>query len=365
MTLDAIDRIIAREVGELCWHVVPILKPELTPIARAQRYRDIWAPPIEEEMAEVKEQDPIVQYPVLLLDSDRQLDTIQGLIYGPNYGRPVRLSTYLSHLRRFLILQLTGGHEAAVRLAMRGIREFATAASQEELLNLIDLIWRGRWFVGSFEWGLLRLNALAGGSAEDLSVLLDDHEKLQTHAFAIIQRERQIKSSATSIDEWLHEIYSLLPTIHSILFALRKAIEIKHSDELEKLDRVLDEFQADIGTTLGIAVQKNSLLENYIVRPIERHETLDYALKEIRGVSRGRTIIPQSWYQAVERLVRHHRSVQTGDDLHALKATLLAEIASQLDQPDASSAFGRSLCIDQDPWMVLLQFETDDSISQT
>ncbi|QBE66305.1 hypothetical protein [Pseudoduganella lutea] len=356
MTLDVIDRVIAREVGELCWHFASNIDPKLKPIIRAEKHKQIWAPPFDEQIAQIRELDPIVHYPVLFLDSDRRLDSIHGLVYGPSYGESVPLSRYLSHLRRFLILQLTGGHETALNLAMRGIRDYAKNVSRDELLTLLDLIWNGRWFVGSFEWGLVRLSALTDSVPENLSALLLDHAKLQAQAIDIIQHERQIKASAETIEEWLAGIYDFLPRVHSTLYLLRKALEVQHSDELEKLDRMLDEFQADIGTTLLLATEKDAIVNEYVIEPIEKHESLDGALKEIRGISRGRTIIPHRWYKDAEQLIRSHRSTRNADDLSSLNAAVIAAVRRQFSQPEAAAAVGRAVCMDQDPWMAFAQF---------
>jgi|tagenome__1003787_1003787.scaffolds.fasta_scaffold20922703_5 hypothetical protein len=363
MGLDLIDRVIAREVGELCWHLLPSIQAnlgmfsqaDLEKVRRAPAYQPIWAPAEDDELRRVREEDPFVSYPVLLLDSDRQLDSLAGLIYPPRHGVQLRLSGYLRHLRRFLILQLTAGHEAAARRVMRAVREFAKTASRKELLEFVDLIWRGRWIVGSFEWGRLRLSVLAGG-ADGLAALLADYDRLETEAVTVMQTERQLKDSAASMEEWLHEIFCLLPAVHATLFALGKANEARYSDELEKFDRVLDEFQADIHTTLLIAFEERRILETYIIKPLHESPDVDAALKQIRGLYRGRTIIPRAWHQFVERTAKGGGG---GPPSPAARASeLLNVISLGLSQPDPCAAFGRATCMDRDSW-VLLNLEID------
>jgi hypothetical protein len=320
-------------------------------VRRAPAFQSIWAPAEYDELRRVRDENPFVFYPVLLLDSDRQLDSLAGLIHPPRHGVQLRLSGYLHHLRRFLILQLTAGHEAAGRLVIRAVREFAKTASQEELLEFLDLIWRGRWIVGSFEWGRLRLDVLAG-DADGLAALIADHDRLETAAVAIVQTERKLKDSAASIEEWLHEIFCLLPTVHAMLFALHKANKARYSDELEKFDRVLDEFQADIMTTLGIAFEEGKILDYYIIKPLLEEPNVDAALKQIRGLYRGRTIIPRVWYQFVERTAKAGGRGPSSPVV--CSSELLNVVSCGLAQPDPCAAFGRAICMRTDPWMELL-----------
>jgi hypothetical protein len=363
MSLDIVDRVIAREVGELCWYLLPSLdsdsKIDINKVYRAPAYRAIWTPFENEQLRRVREEDPFVPYPVLLLDSDRQLNSLAGLVYPPRHGGHLRLSEYLRHLRRFLILQLTAGQESAARLVMRALREFARTASQAELVELIDMIWRGRWIVGSFEWGELRLTALAGGDEDGVAALLSDHSRLETQAVAVMQMERKLKDSVATIEEWLHEIYCLQPIAKSVLIALRRANHSQHSDELEKFDRVLDEFQADIGTTLHLAIEERQLLEVYIIRTILEGPDMDAALKQIRGLYRGRTIIPRVWYEFVERAAKGDSGEPQSPAARPSRAELLDVIRVGCCQPDLCAAFGRAICQDTDPWMVLLSLTSD------
>ncbi|NKL04186.1 MULTISPECIES: hypothetical protein [Rhizobium] len=354
MTWGLVDRLIDREVGELCLYLLPHLKPGLKVERSSERFRRLQLRDDGEELRRVEADNPLVPYPVLLLDSDRQLDSLSGLIYPPHRGAYLRLSDYLKHLRRFLILQMTAGDEATTRLIQRAIADYSGVASQDELVELVDQLWRGRWIVGGHEWAFFRLWVLAGGDEEALAAYQADQDGLQAAAMEIIQEERKLKNDAACMEEWLHGIYSLLPKVLSILTALRRSNEARPSDEVEKFDRVLDEFQADIGTTLHFGFDEDELFDIYIRSPLIDHEDVDAGIKHIRGIYRGRTIVPRVWSDA---LVETRGEQRSRAQPAASGGQLADEVRAKLQMPDGLAGFGRALCVYRDPWMLVAGIE--------
>src|SRR5439155_24140437 len=75
------------------------------------------------------------------------------------------------------------------------------------------------------------------------------------------------------------------------------------SDELEKYDRVLDEFMADIGTTIQIAcgATNGTLADSYAIAPLFECTSIEDAIARIRAIYRGRSIIPRVWYELARK----------------------------------------------------------------
>jgi hypothetical protein len=199
----------------------------------------------------------------------------------------------------------------------------------------------------------MRRSVITGGTDDGIRRLEEDVERLEAEALRLIQAVQQLKDSAESMDEWLHESYSLLPDILTWGLIIAWANKRHLSDELDKYHRVLDEFQADIGTTFTIPCcaprGNDNLADAYAISPLLESETIDEAISKIRGIYRGRSIIPRVWYEraktSLERLkeTRWQRPeqiiLQRADDGAPLSPTDYAA----LNEVDLSQAFGRAM----------------------
>src|SRR5262249_20951272 len=149
-------------------------------------------------------------------------------------------------------------------------------------------LWRGRWIIGAYDCAFIRRTVITGGLEVEVRELQSNAQRLETEALRLVQTERQLKDTARSMEEWLHEAYCLLPDIHTWSFFISHAKESLQSDELEKFHRILDEFQADIKTTLmipcGTVRGSESLADAYAIRPLMENQSIDEAIVAIRGI---------------------------------------------------------------------------------
>lgn len=359
MSLTAIEEIIAREVGQLCWYLLPDMHPGLKRDEKDEAFRSLWDFDQPDELRAVRAENPPVQYPVIYLELEMASGIVPApFVYPPSHGQALRLSEYLNILKRFLILEFTTRSNAHVPLIQRAIRTLAADLSKDELLGFVDNLWRGRWIVGAMDWAYLRRSVMTGGTEEALREVESNAQRLEKEALRLIETERQLKDTARSMEEWLHEAYCLLPDIFSWLICIHHANKHLKSDELEKYSRVLDEFMADIMTTLQIPCNSarggRSLAEEYAIKPLVEKRSIDEAIAKIRGIYRGRSIIPRVWYKLAENALNRLRSA----DLDALrfayrrgkmeKATspLPADDYEALNRLDLAQAFGRAMTMD-------------------
>lgn len=361
MVLSAIDRIIAREVGITCWWGgLRILYPG---IQKSEEYQEYGALSeyIHEpyELLAIRKEDPFVEYPVIYLS----IDVSEGrapapFLYPRLYGQALRLSEYLAALKTFLILQFRSdldSQEAYIPYIMNAVCTLERYhVSKDELLRFVDQLWRGRWIVGSHSWSKLRRLIIDGSSDEEIRELENDVERLEAEALRLIQMERNVKDNAQSLEEWLHEAYCLLPDIDTWLTYIRRANKRHQSDELEKFDRVLDEFQADIRTTsLFVAGDRNHLANLYAYSPLVQKQSYDEAVKKIRGIYRGRSIIPRVWYETAKKAIERLKSTNVdlsqfnrlGEPESALSIFPPADCAA-LSDVDLLQSFGRVMTMD-------------------
>lgn len=354
MSLSAIDEIISREVGRLCWFLLPELQTK-TIAEDDSKYHAIWNAPLKGELAGVIDADPVVPYPVIYLDSDVRMGMAsQPFIYPSVTGQPVTLRKYLRALRHLLDIQLSGG-QLHIRLLWNAINTLARTQTTEELIRFMDQLWRGRWIADDSFWSGMRTSVFTGGTAAGAQKLLQDVDRLESEALRLIQAERAIKDSCKSLDEWLHEVYCLLPDISTWLFLIRDANKALKSDELGKFDRILDEFHADIATTLDIPCialdNQNNFAEIYALKPLIKNRSVARAIMEIRGIYKGRTIIPKVWFgdatvalTSLDETKLDLSGEPWDKDTHRrIRQMIPGDEYTKLNELDLAQAFGRSV----------------------
>jgi hypothetical protein len=176
---------------------------------------------------------------------------------------------------------------------------------------------------------------------------------MEAEALRIISLERKLKETASTVEEWLHEAYCLLPDVMTWLTVLRRANESHKSDELEKYDRVLDEFQADIGTTLQFHREwssgRSGLVDPYFLSPLRKEASVQDGLKAIRGIYRGRSIIPRVWYARAEAITADAAARLGPCSCEALVDYISANDAVwEIDVSDTAASFGRAATLHTD-----------------
>jgi len=219
--------------------------------------------------------------------------------------------------------------------------------------------------------GFLIRDLIAEGSDEGLEALFANRSRVIDAATQIIFREREAKETASSTDEWLFEAYCLLPEILAWLWVLREMRNRAEDDELSKYDRVLDEFQADISTTITIPILHRNgswagLGKTYALDVLDRADSIDAARHEIRGIFKGRSIVPRVWYD--EAMAALDRIERGGLPAHSDSFTR-AEV-EKLDRTDMALLFGCALTKDgkRDHWWItdeLFGFSDTDETPQS
>jgi hypothetical protein len=354
VSLSAIDEIIARNVGELCWFMLPELQSktidEIDP-----KFRSIWNAPLRGELAAIIAADPVVPYPVIYLPTEVEMGIApQAFVYPPVTGQPVTLSNYLRAMRHFLDIQLSGGR-SHIHLVWNAVKAMAPGSSEKELLIFMDQLWRGRWIIDDFLWADMRMSLMGGGTADGGLEILRDVERLEGEALRLIQTQRALKDSCKSLDEWMHELYCLLPDICTWLFFIRDANKTLKSDELEKYDRVLDEFHADIATTLDLPCialeEQKNFAEYYAIAPLAEQQSAAGAITKIRGIYKGRTIIPKIWFEDAaaalmsldETKLVFPGQLSPWENYSMIRELLPSDKYTKLNELDYAQAFGRAV----------------------
>lgn len=355
MSLSLIDRAIGREVGTLCYYSFSEFFPE-TYVGKAyEEFKEIMALPEPAELMALRKQDPLVEYPVLYLGTDVFAKfTARPFLYPPQFGEHIHLSEYLGVLRRFLILQFTTRTDRHVDIIGYALRSVAEKLSPAQLLEFVDSLWRGRWIIDVYEWAKLRRTVIAMGLKGGDKELEGNLGRLEQEALRIIQLERDLKESVDSMNEWLHAIYCLAPQVCTWALTVQWANEKLHSDELDKYGRALEECLVDIGDTLDQAFwpsgSSQTFADHYALEPLRKSESVEEALRNIRRVYRGRTVIPRIWYEkarmAIGSLPDGRKRVGSADyaslnDVdRVLSLGLNATLYSRWDNMNADFAFG-------------------------
>jgi hypothetical protein len=343
MSADPIQRILDQEVAELSWYMFPRITEsgDITEVRRA--YPASWK--TDPSLSKLQELNPLVELPALLLDP--RLGE-SHFVMPPVIGNPLNLIDYLKAQRQFLLFQMTANKETVERYVMQVVKMVAQQTDLQTVLGFVDRLWRLRWVVGGYNWSRLRVAVLTDGDSEEYAKICADVDRQIAEATRIVGLERRFKQQAQSTDEWLHEAYCLLPDIYTWLAIIHHANEKHHSDELEKFDRILDEFQADINTTLLIAAGgfgEDGLVQSYLLKALDKCETVDEAITEIRGIYRGRSILPKVWFEGARDVLR--QAALAGGTKQEIRQRLDPNGLKSLDSVDQRANFGRLLTEDR------------------
>jgi hypothetical protein len=153
----------------------------------------------------------------------------------------------------------------------------------------------------------------------------------------------------------IRPLYCLVTDLWTWFEPLRVAARATRSDELEKYDRVLDESLADIGTSISIpsvAVNDGETFSDiYLLKPLLVHGgDIETALRYIRGLCRGRTIVPQMWFHYASDVCQRSSireafadALKSQEREKSFRALLTPEDRSVLDAANSACAFGRSI----------------------
>jgi hypothetical protein len=202
----------------------------------------------------------------------------------------------------------------------------------------------------------MRRSVITGGTDEGIRRIENDADRLEAEAVRLLQVEQHVKEAAQSTEEWLHEAYCLMPDIYTWGLTIAWANERLKSDELAKYTQMLDEFQADIGTTLTIPCTSlrggENLAETYALRPLVESATIDEAIGKIRAIYRGRSIIPRVWYEKASSILDRLRSAGWSPEIwnHALGTMGMSGVTRAagflaLNDVDYAQAFGRTMTV--------------------
>jgi len=312
MDLSLIDRIIGREIGKWCAEDFRQLFPDECAGALYEQFCDTLKRPEPPELRALTDEDPLVEYPVLYLSPSEPTFPAKDIVAPPHCGQQLRLSEYLAALREFLLPQFTADHDRHIATIQNVLDtlELDAGLSDVELLRVADNMWRGRWIVGAETWAKVRMFVFEGQVGGRFR-LRKNSERLQEEALRLIGEERRLKDASRSLNEWLHAIYCLLPEVWMWGQTIAWANDRLQSDELGKYVRILDEYQADIATTLQVAFwpseQSTTFADHYAIQEVERSESVEKAIANIRQIYRGRTIIPRVWYESAKRALSQSR----------------------------------------------------------
>jgi hypothetical protein len=354
---DLIDEMIGRAVGRSMFFVLADYFDDLKLDPDDPKWEPIVGFNQPEGWEALRAADPVVPYPMVFLGSYFQMGRSKSpFIFPPLYGEPLRLNQYLECVNLFVTLQFSGSGRGHVPLLSYAINRIVDEHSWSEALTFVDGLWRGRSGISASQWGMLRRTLLSEGSESVQKKLESDEAHLTAEAIRLVQLERSLKPSAKTLDGWLHGLYCMLPDLYTWFFPIRKLAREKKSDELGKFDRVIDEFLADIGTSIAIPSMAidggGGFSDEYLLKPLLKHKgNMAAAVEEIRGISRGRTIVPQFWYEYAKALVAKWPAAMVAEKVSAssaydtkhLRGLLSVEDCRILDGADPCCAFGRSV----------------------
>lgn len=336
--LSEVDRTIGLEVGRLIWYLLPDMHPAIERAQEDPRFVELWTHSPDRD---AQQRDILVDHPVIYLGSERFFGTTdRGFEYPGVSGQSLPLSEYMSKLRLFLIYRLTRPPEGSLQLLMAAVRDVAECHGWPAAMDFVVKLWRGRWLCDCVEIGFLIKAILTEGTEAGIDRLVGDRTMVIERVNQIIAREREAKERARSTEEWLFEAYCLLPEIFAWFGILSDMRERKEDDELSKYSRVLDEFLADISTTLAIPLMQRAggegLAEIYALKPVDAASSVSDARRAIRGTYRGRSIIPKVWYEQVSTALDR---VDT-EGLPLRSSSFSQKEVENLDRVDIALIFG-------------------------
>lgn len=347
------DKLIGQEIGRMLWQTIPYIYPEVSYDSKDPAFAEMWNSSSALPGTQCSDGLEPVQYPVVYMGMERAFGTKKRAYEFPDIdGEALTFDEYLEKLRLFLIYRLTCPPEGAHDLLISAVWEVLHNHGNEAATAFVKKLWRGRWLVDFHYISEILEFAIVGGIEEELSKFRSDRDRIQAMALDLILRERLAKEEARSFDDWIFEAYSMLPEIFLCLRMIDQLGD-EAGDELGKFDRILDEFIADIMTTISILPnqrrEQNGGLANYLVTAIEKSETFQDAKKRVRGIYRGRSIVPRVWYeQAVSILDRIE-----GEGLPLSVESLKESDVRGLNASDISTLFSYVMTANgkEDQWM--------------
>jgi hypothetical protein len=385
-----VDRIIGRRVGSVLFTALPSVFEDLEIDEDLPQWAPIYADRDPDDLKRVIESNPLVPYPVVHMPDDvRSGVAAAPFLFPPKYGEPLRLDQYIRAVRRFLFFQLSGTQADYVRLLDYAFQHILSDGSYSDALTFVDGLWRGRSILDAYQWGTLRRQFSTNNIK--IAELEADHGRLVDEAAQLVQKERELKRQARSLEEWLHELYCFAPEVWTWFAPLRRASRATGSDELDKMDRVLDEILADVSTSIAAPAygtteanpqpfhishmlgKKRAEVDrstrvplptqgtteatwtifssSYLLRPLVReHGDTDRTIDHLRGILRGRTIIPQVWFDYASATLKRLKPedvmayVEDAERYGPMTPCHLLTPADEiaLDTADPACSFGRS-----------------------
>lgn len=351
--LSSNDRLIGQEIGGMLWQLLPDIYPEISYDPKDPAFNELWDTiPLLLRNQNSDNLEP-VQYPVVYMGMERVFGTKKRAYEFPEFdNEALSFDDYLEKLRLFLIYRLTRPPEGAQDLLISAVWEVLHNHGTEAAIAFVQQLWRGRWLVDFHYVAEVLEFAIVGGIEEELSKFRSDRDRIASMALDIIMRERLAKEEAKSFDDWIFEAYSLLPEIFLCLRMIRQ-LGGEAGDELRKFDRVMDEFIADIMTTIFIMPDQRRTqgrgLADYLARAIEESQSFQDAKKRVRGVYRGRSIVPRIWYEKAASILDRIE----GEGLPLSVKSLRESDITDLNASDISILFSYVMTADgkENQWM--------------
>jgi hypothetical protein len=210
-------------------------------------------------------------------------------------GKVLRAHDYFQSWIRFIIMAFQG-NSYPLNIVQDILRNASSLYSKDELLVIIDQLWRDRWVIDCHEVGRLRLSILAS-DMEDLEQL--KRGSYPDKAFAVFEDElNHAKEDSQSLDEWLEALYGISSLVH----CLYMIYQTDSSEEGRKRHRFIDEVGADIGTIITSCITEwasgNSLImsKRFLLDPLSETSDLRQLRRELSYKYNARVFYPKYWY---------------------------------------------------------------------
>lgn len=246
---------------------------------------------LAQEDLEVWEENPPISLPVI---STGWLSSYH-LVDPKRTGKVLRAHDYFNSWLRFIVMAFQG-NSYPLNIVQDILRNASSLYSNDDLLVIIDQLWKDRWIIDCHEVGRLRLKILAS----DTEAL----EQLKTgsypdEAFADFEDElNHAKENSQSLDEWLEALYG----ISSLAHCLYMIYQTDSSEEGRKKHRFIDEVEADIGTIITSCITEwasgNSLImsKRFLLDPLSEINDLRQLRRELSYRYNARVFHPKYWH---------------------------------------------------------------------
>ena len=275
------------------------------------KYQNLHLVNYEEESQLETLDSGLREAPIIFTEGFRLREKIdQFFYYKPANGYSVTPAEHDLSWKMFnsLHYQKSSHGNYAKDLIARAIIDCRRQYGNDSAIEFVRSLWSHHWIFGRFTAANLLTYAWGVDSEEDWGKLRSDKDFIFEQFDEIESALNYIKQTCISLDQWLWGLYLIGPDAHFIYKLSRGSDD----DEIEKVNRILDEIGADT-VDVYFRCERSMLNDPYLIDFYIKGMRKDRDIKDIdieklkitlEFESRYRTHLPQYWVDKALKFLR-------------------------------------------------------------